>query len=127
MPGAEAGVEPTTVEEVPIGPVELGTYLGGETVLLRHDDEKGSWFRVAPRQGVIAGYRLLALPQFRPEITLVNGVHVAVSGGTQVVLRTAENEPAGKLPAVDATVPLVEVIYGRVILLNTSDEENQVR
>jgi hypothetical protein len=76
---------------------------------------------------VITGDRLLALPQFRPEITLVNGVHVAVSGGTQVVLRTAENEPADKLPEADATVALVEVIYGRVILLNTSDQENQVR
>ena len=98
VPDAEAGVEPTTEEEVPAGPVELGTYLGGETVLLRHDDEKGSWFRIAPRQGVIAGDRLLALPQFRPEITLVNGVHVAVSGGTQVMLRTAENEPAEETP-----------------------------
>ena len=32
-----------------------------------------------------------------------------------------------KLPAADATVPLVEVVYGRIILLNTSDEENQIR
>jgi hypothetical protein len=126
-PSGETPDDPPPTEEVPAGPVELGTYLGGETVLLRYDGEKGAWFRVAPRQAIIAGDQLLALPKFRPEVTLVNGVHVAVSGGTQVSLRSAVDEPAAKLPVAEPTVPLVEVIYGRIILLNTSDEMNQVR
>jgi hypothetical protein len=101
--------------------------LGGATVLLRHDDEKGAWFRVEPRQAIITGDRLLALPEFRPEITLTNGVHVAVSGGTQVAVRTAAEVAAEKLPVAEPGVPFVEVVYGRVILLNTADEENHVR
>jgi hypothetical protein len=125
-PATEVGTDSST-DEVPTGPLELGTYLGGETVLLRRDDEKSAWFRIAPREAVIEGDRLLALPEFRPEVTLINGVHVGISGGTQVVVRTAGDEPAEKLPAANPNVPLIEVVYGRVILLNTSNEENLVR
>jgi hypothetical protein len=53
--------------------VELGTYRGGKTVLLRYDDEAGSWFRVAPRSAVVKREKLLALPEFRPIITLATG------------------------------------------------------
>jgi hypothetical protein len=107
--------------------MELGTYLGGKTVLLRHDDAAGGWFRVQPRSAMASGDRLLALPEFRPKITLASGVHMDISGGTQVVLRTAGEVQADGLPAAEANSPAVEVLYGRVILINTAMEENQIR
>jgi hypothetical protein len=125
--GEEAVAPPGATEEVPAGPAEVGTYLGGKTVLLRHDDTQGGWFRVEPRSAVIAGEKLLALPEFRPKITLISGVHIDVSGGTQLIMRTADEETVAGLPAASHEVPLVEVVYGRIILINTSDEENQVR
>ena len=70
--------------------VELGTYRGGKTVLLRYDDAAGAWLRVAPRSAVVKGERLLALPEFRPIITLANGVHMDLSGGTLVALDLAD-------------------------------------
>ena len=76
-------------DSLPAVPPELGTYLGGKTVLLRYDEENGAWFRVEPRSAVMAGERLLALPEFRPKITLASGVHLDMSGGTQVAMTPA--------------------------------------
>jgi hypothetical protein len=141
-PSEESGKEAAPVDVVPEGPAELGTYLGGNTVLLRYDDEKGVWFRVAPRQAVVAGERLLALPEFRPKIILASGVNVDVSGSTQVIMNVAgaqliQGDPDAArsgdgaadetFSATEAHVPLVEVVYGRVILFNTASEENVVR
>jgi hypothetical protein len=123
----EPGIEVTTTEQAPAGPMELGTYLGGKTVLLRYNDQAGGWFRVQPRNAVVAGDRLLALPEFRPKITLVSGLHMDMSGGTQVITQSAGQLPAEGLPAPSADTPAVEVMYGRVILINTSNAPNQVR
>jgi hypothetical protein len=107
--------------------MELGTYLGGKTVLLRYDDQAGAWFRVQPRNAVFVGDRLLALPEFRPKVTLVSGLHLDLSGGTQVITQSAGQLPADGLSAPAADTPAVEVVYGRVILINTSNTANQVR
>jgi hypothetical protein len=125
--GIEPGTEVATAEAAPAGPMELGTYLGGKTVLLRYDDQAGGWFRVQPRNAVAAGERLLALPEFRPKITLVSGLHLDLSGGTQVITQSAGQLPADGLPAPAADTPAVEVVYGRVIVINTSNTPNQVR
>jgi hypothetical protein len=125
--GVDESAAPTATEEVPAGPVELGTYLGRKTVLLKYDDANGGWFRVEPRAAVVPGNRLLALPQFRPKILLTSGVSLDVSGGTQLVMRTAEDESAGSLPAADASVPAMELIYGRIVLVNTAADESRVR
>jgi hypothetical protein len=125
--GLDESVQPAATEEVPAGPVELGTYLGRKTVLLKYDDANGGWFRVEPRAAVVPGNRLLALPQFRPKILLTSGVSLDVSGGTQLVMRTAEEEPAGSLPAADTSVPMIEVVYGRIILVNTAADESRMR
>jgi hypothetical protein len=123
----EPGTEAITTEATPTGPLELGTYLGGKTVLLRYDDQAGGWFRVQPRSAVVAGDRLLALPEFRPKITLASGLHMDMSGGTQVVTQSAGQLPADGLATPAADMPAMEVMYGRVILINTSNAPNQVR
>jgi hypothetical protein len=128
-PPTEAPLEPGAPIEakadVPAGPTELGTYMGGETVLLRHDDNSGTWLRVEPRAAVIAGERLLALPEFRPKVALLSGLHLDISGGTQIIV--GADTAAAAEPAGGSDIPIVEVIYGRVILINPTKSENPVR
>jgi hypothetical protein len=119
---ADAGLN-----EEPAGPRELGTYLGGKTVLLRYDEQNGAWFRVEPRDAARAGDRLLALPEFRPKVTLASGVHMDISGGSQIVMAAADEVDGAGLAAVDADVAALEVVYGRIILINTSMNESRVR
>ena len=113
--------------DVPEGPAELGTYLGRQTVLLRYDAAEGRWYRVEPRSAVVAGEQLLALPEFRPGITLTSGLHMDISGGTQASMRTANEVAGDSFPEGTADVPAVEVVYGRIILINTSGGETRVR
>jgi hypothetical protein len=114
---------------VPAKPAELGTYLGGKTVLLRYDGKVGAWFRVEPRAAIVAGEKILSLPEFRPKVVMVSGLHLDMSGGTAVVLAgdgvvpKANAESAAAVPGI----PSVEVVYGRVVLLNPTDSEKKVR
>jgi hypothetical protein len=113
--------------EMPAGPAEVGTYLGGKTVLLRYDDEAGAWFRVEPRDAVLAGQRLVALPAFRPKVTLASGLHVDISGGSQIAVRSGDEVEAQGLPPAPPDVPVIDVIYGRIVLINTTMAEKHVR
>jgi hypothetical protein len=136
--------------KTPAGPPEVGTYLGGKTVLLRFNAKTGTWFRVEPRAAVVAGERVLALPEFRPKIALISGLHLDLSGGTQVVVgnRAAAkpSEPESKVDAAaapaatSATPPAppanaspgseiadLQVNYGRIVLINPSNNDNRVR
>jgi hypothetical protein len=113
----------------PAGPPELGTYIGGKTVLLRYDGKTGAWFRVEPRAAVVAGETILSLPEFRPKVAMVSGLHLDLSGGTAV---TVEGE--GVAPKADAEsaaavprIPSVDVVYGRIVLVNPTDGEKRVR
>jgi hypothetical protein len=105
---------------------DLGTYLGGKVVLLHYNEQAGAWFRLPARSSVTNGERLLALPAFRPKITLASGVHVDLSGGTEIVVRTAEAAEANGLPGANTGTPALEVTYGRIVLINTANEDNQV-
>ncbi len=119
-PESISAVEPETPKVV-----ELGTYRGGRTVLLRYDDAAGTWLRVVPRSAVVKGERLLALPEFRPIITLTSGVHLDLLGGTLVALDADDGATA--VPPAEADSPAIEVVYGRIVLINTSSEERPVR
>ncbi|MFV2045482.1 MAG: hypothetical protein ACC700_19900, partial [Anaerolineales bacterium] len=112
-----------------VAPVEFGTYLGGKTVLLRKNGETGMWFRLAPRSQVHVGDQLLALPAFRPRITLTNGIHIELTGGSLIALGTAEPEEANvAIPSPeDSKEPALAVIYGRIILVNTGRDNNPMR
>jgi hypothetical protein len=130
------------VEPEALKVVDLGTYRGGKTVLLRYDDAAGTWVRMAPRSPVVMGQRLLALPEFRPNVALSNGVHMDLLGGTLVALSTVDGGAADAgaggaqpIPAAgrdrlspgQATSPVIEVVYGRAVLINTLNEERSVR
>ncbi len=113
----------------PAGPPELGTYIGGKTVLLRYDGKNGAWFRVEPRAAVVAGERILSLPEFRPKVAMVSGLHLDMSGGTQVAVEGDGIAPKAdaELAAVAPVIPSVEVVYGRIVLVNPTDGEKRVR
>lgn len=121
----EAGTEPSDL--APPADSKIGTYLGGKTVLLRFDEEEGAWFRLAPRTTVKAGDKLLSLPAFRPRITLASGVSMELVGGTMIEVTTSDKVVDGP-SSTDSHVPVVEIVYGRLILVNVAPaEESQVR
>lgn len=114
---------------VQAGLPELGTYIGGKTVLLRYDSKNGAWFRVEPRAAIVAGETILSLPEFRPKVAMVSGLHLDMSGGTAVMVQGEGIGPKAdaESAAAVAGIPLVEVIYGRVVLVNPTDGEKRVR
>lgn len=97
--------------------------MGAKTVLLRYDDKAGTWFRVEPRAAVIAGERLLALPEFRPKITLVSGLHLDLSGGTQIIMGAGNGPSAART----AGAPTLELVYGRIVLINPTNADTHVK
>ena len=112
----------------PAGPPELGTYMGGKTVLLRYDGKAGAWFRVEPRAAVIAGERILSLPEFRPKVAMVSGLHLDLSGGTQVLVGEGGQQAVDREAAIAAAaIPSIELIYGRMMLSNPTESDKRVR
>jgi hypothetical protein len=118
-----ADVEAPEVQTTP----DLGTYLGGKTVLLRWNDAESAWFRMAPRSAVLAGDQLLALPAFRPKLTLASGIHLDLSGGTRIAITGGESDERNDASTAPDGVPMIDVLYGRVVLLNTANEVNPIR
>lgn len=127
LPGDSEGaiVAEETVESIDVVP-ELGTYLDAKNILLRYDAEEGAWFRMTPRSAILAGDRMLAMPAFYPRITLSSGLHLKLAGGTQVSLEAAPMTASGDASDTSVGVPDLKVAYGRVVLVNTANEENQV-
>ncbi len=134
VPPLDANAAPVGKLKAPAGPAELGTYLGGKTVLLRFDDKTGAWYRIEPRSAVVAGERLLALPEFRPKIALLSELRLEMSGGTQVAMggRQAQLEESAKnddrqRASSEADIPTIELVYGRIVLTNPTKSDNRVR
>jgi hypothetical protein len=128
-PALDAGEKTVAKPVAPTGPPELGTYIGGKTVLLRYDGKTSAWFRVEPRAAIVAGETILSLPEFRPKVAMVSGLHLDMSGGTAVVV-----EGEGLAPKADAEsaaaapgIPSVDVVYGHIVLVNPTDGEKRVR
>ncbi|NOY28772.1 MAG: hypothetical protein GXP28_00935 [Planctomycetes bacterium] len=93
------------------GPVQLGTYLGNNDVLLRYEQSEDKWVRMLPRSEVMTGSYLLALPKFRIHVVL-GDVNAYLSGGTRVGLPLGD-ATAGNDAAADLELALD---YGRVLL-----------
>jgi hypothetical protein len=106
-------------DATPPVPLDIGTYMGSKTVLLRYDDKAGAWFRIEPRAAVMPGERLLSLPEFRPKVALASGIHLDISGGTAVIMGAAAEGSAAD--------PAIEVVYGRIVLVNPTNNDQQVR
>jgi hypothetical protein len=124
-PGAAATGDAAAGQAVPVP--ALATFPGGKTILLRYQDDERAWFRSEPRAAFRAGDRLLALPEFRPKIAFASGIDLTMSGGTLVTIGTADTVAGVGLPAGDASVPAIEIVYGRVVLVNTAGGEKLAR
>lgn len=140
-----AGAPAANGATAPATPPDSGKYMGGKTVMLRFDEKAGTWFRVEPRAAVVPGERVLSLPEFRPRILLASGIQLDLSGGTQVVMGGgggAKGVGTGAVPSAEAgspaaaaaaegaskdVTPSLEVVYGRIVLVNGTGAERTIR
>ena len=102
---ASPGVgQPPKVE--PIGRVTSAT----TEAMLRFDPRTAGWVRLSGRETLLVGDRLLALPGFRPQVALANGVSFDMLGGTQIDL----------LPVDAAGTPGLRIARGRIMLFTVA-------
>ena len=97
---------------------ELGIYSNTE-ILLSFDEELAQWRRMPLRAAISADERLLAPPSFRPQVTLTSGsgVTLDMTGPASLVLQASDPPAQG---------PGIDLLYGRIILLNVGQAGNQL-
>jgi len=108
-PEREPIARPETAEEI-------GRYTSDNDVLLIFDATAKVWKRLPFKSTLATGDRLLALPGFRPSVTLSAGVTVQPVGPAVVVLDSVDEQG----------VPHITIDYGRVILLTVGKPKNQI-
>jgi hypothetical protein len=115
------GVEVPLPNEFPAatapGNERLGRLISDQEVLLRLDSGNGEWQRVAAGVAFRTGDKLLALPTFRPTITLSGGVTLQLLPETLLVLQG--NDAQGN--------PVVRIDYGRVKMLTAGKPDVRLR
>jgi hypothetical protein len=89
----------------------------GSQVLLRFDSATGAWVRLPARETLLVGDRLLALPAYRPQIALGNGLTIDLLGGTLVELRPID---AGGTPGI-------LLLRGRLMAFNVGGTKGALR
>jgi hypothetical protein len=114
------GVSPVADEPVADEPAELGTFWADRSVLLRLDPTQEAWVPLATGTSLSVGDELMALPTFRPIVALDSGIGIELSGATLVKLDRST------LPLADQrkSIPLLEVVFGRVVLINSGEAGN---
>jgi hypothetical protein len=100
----------------PVGPVQLGVYVGNNDVLLRYVPETEQWLRLPPRTSLTAGNTLLSLPKYRTHVVLKT-VNAYLSGGTQITVSEQDGTDEERLS--------LEMAYGR-LLLNAGLKGSQI-
>ena len=85
-------------------------------VLLRFDPQNG-WLRVQPRDSISVGDRLLALPGYRPQVALGNGLTFDLLGGSAVEV----------LPVDVTGVPGLRLLRGRLMMFTVGGPKAQLR
>ncbi|MCG8586187.1 MAG: hypothetical protein MI757_15880, partial [Pirellulales bacterium] len=119
-PGPDPMPEDPMTDPAPVdepGTVEVGRFLTGDQMLVRKDPEQNDWFLVPGRAALASGDHVLALPTYRPTITLTAGVTLQVPGGTSLeLLKPDKDGVAG-----------VRLNYGRLVLLNNGAVGTQCR
>jgi len=106
-----------STEPAPLPPEDLGRLETGGEVLLKFDAGKGAWERVSGAALLKSQDRLLALPVFRPVISLPGKLRLQLIDGTLVQL----------LPSDPRGVPGVAVEYGQLILETDSETGASLR
>jgi len=103
LPG---GAKPPEDKTPPISD-RLGRYTSDDQILLLNAGADADWQRLASKEFLYANEQILALPTYRPEITLGAGVKLRVLGGTDLELLPANaREPAG-----------MKIRFGRIVTM----------
>ncbi len=74
-------------------------------VLARFDPAAETWLRLAPNSPIASGQQLIALPTYRPQIALSNGIQLTLVGPAAVSLLDPDT----------GGIPGVVVQYGRIL------------
>ncbi|MGA2062651.1 MAG: hypothetical protein ABSG67_19440, partial [Thermoguttaceae bacterium] len=110
------GAKPPEDKTPPISD-RLGRYTSEDQILLVNAGVDADWQRVASKDILTANEQLLALPTYRPEITLGAGVKLRVLGGTELELLPANaREPAG-----------IKIRFGRIITMPLANAGTRLR
>jgi len=88
-----------------------------QQMLLRFDSDSGAWQRVAAKEFLVPGQQLVALPTYRPEITLSAGVNLQLLGGTKIELLSSDWQG----------VAGVKVLYGRMFIMPLAQPGTRLR
>jgi hypothetical protein len=99
----------------PLRPEALARLMSADQLLLR-DTPPGGWVRVAANQ-MLMPQRLLALPTYRPQVTLTIGVTLEILGGTELEL----------LSSSPAEMPGIGIRYGRVVMMPLAKAGSRLR
>ena len=99
------------------GSERLGRLISDQEVLLRLDSGNGEWQRAAAGVAFRTGDKLLALPTFRPTITLSAGVTLQLLPETLLDLQG--NDAQGN--------PVVRIDYGRVKMMTAGKPDVRLR
>jgi hypothetical protein len=109
VPASQKQTDTPEVEEKTPAPEGIGRLTSEHGVLLRAVD--GQWQRVPDRIGTVyAGDQLIALPTYRPSVTMSSGVSLELLGGAMVSLGATDDDGVGRL----------HVTSGRVLLLTVA-------
>jgi hypothetical protein len=104
-------IEPVPPQQPP-APADLGRFISEREVLARLQEGTSGWVRLPTNQPLGVGDQLLALPAFRPKISLASGMQITLSGGTQVQLLAPSKEDAAHLGLSFGRVIIVPVAGG---------------
>ncbi len=103
---ANAGHAPAPAADA--GDQRVGRWVPDQEVLLRLAGGSAEWRRVVPGVAFTTGDKLLALPTFRPTVSLAAGVSLALVPESLV-----------EFESIDDGVPVVRLHYGRMVMMTT--------
>ncbi len=117
-PTSSTSKPPLEPEEAPLPapPRDIGRKIGDQQVLAIWDADQQAWMRMSDRAAVEVGQRLRALPTFRPQILLVNGIQLTLV--EQIDLGVLES-------AADGT-PRIDITGGQAIFSGIGQDAGQV-
>jgi hypothetical protein len=94
------------IDAAEIAPKPMGRFTSVDQILLRSNGESGNWERAKADAFVFPQQHLLALPTYRPAITLTSTLILQMLGGTELTLLPGDQQfPAG-----------IKVRYGRIVI-----------
>ena len=113
---AAAGTPAAAAAAAAAVPQAVGRLVSEQSMLLGYVEPQG-WERVPAAAAVTAGEKVLALPGFRPTVSLNSGVTLRLIGASQVTM----------LPPDAGDVPGIQVDFGRIVVMNTGRAGSQIR